>query len=554
MMSNRMFRSWACGGILFALSLLAPRSQAQGVPPETDAYAAILRQQAIEPRLESITGYLKGLSPTAENKKHLTALFMQLGGDDFARRELAMRQLIAMPVIGANDLATAIDSDESEIHLRAQQVAAARTNGNASSSVAVACFRTISRRKIAGASATVLEVLPLYQEEFVLSAAREALKVTSRVEDIPMLRAASQNGSIETRVAAIGALAAIAGDDARPNLATLVAEDSPRIKLAAARALADRGDRACLPPLVQLLSAPDARVRHASISTLRALTGRSSDYAAWLEPKSQATAIAQWEKWLTADASSATLNHPLRPADLEMGRTLICLYGKNEVVELDSAGHQTFAISEPGGCPWACQGLATGGRLVAMYSENLIVEYRPDGKERVRIPVPGGPMSVQRLDNGNTLVACNNGQKVVEVEDSGKVVWEVEMSGGPCDAARLDNGHTLVTLQNNNTVVEIDSAGKEIWKIEELHTPRSAMRLENGNTLICDLGSGKVIEYDPSGNEAWSQSNLTSPFGAQRLSDGTTVISDTQSIKEIDRGGKLVNEKEMASMGRVHRY
>src|SRR5258706_11677710 len=141
-MASRMFRFCAWGAFLFGLSLsVAPLSQAQAVPGESDAYAAILAQQAIEPRLESITGYLKSLTPTAENRQRLGTLFVQLGGDDFALRELAMRQLIAMPIIPATELAAATDSEESEIHLRAGQIIAARANGNASSSVAVACFR-----------------------------------------------------------------------------------------------------------------------------------------------------------------------------------------------------------------------------------------------------------------------------------------------------------------------------------------------------------------------------------------------------------------------------
>jgi hypothetical protein len=553
-MDCRMFRFRMWGIVFFASIGAMPSSRAQVLPPDTDGYASILAQQAIEPELPAITNYLKTLTPSDANHKVINSLILQLGSDDFVRRELATRQLISLPVISDRDLLAAIDNPDAEIRLRAGQILTARAAGNASSSVAIACFRTISRRKLTGAAPTLLEVLPLYNEEYVLAAGREALKATSRAQDLPLLRQAAMIGPVESRVAVVGALAAVGGDNARPQLLSLLSDNEPRVRLAVARVLADRGDRICLTPLVDLLSAHEARVRQGSISTLRALTGRPSDYAAWLEPQSQGAAIAQWQKWLAVDSAKAQLTYPLRAADLEMGRTLICLYGRNEVIELDAAGRQTFSISEPGGCPWACQGLPSGARLVAMYSSNTLVEYRPDGQERIRIPVPGGPMSVQRLDNGNTLVACNNAQKVVEVDDQGKLLWEVTMGGGPCDAVRLDNGHTLVTLQNTNIVVEIDSAGKELWKVEGLHTPRSASRLENGNTLVCDLGSGKVIEFDPSGTEAWSQADLTSPFGAQRLSDGTTVISDTQSIKEFDRAGKVISENKQQTLGRVHRY
>jgi hypothetical protein len=520
-----------------------------------DPYAAILAEHGITPDAAGIVGYLKGLTPAPENRKRVRTLIARLGDMDFAARELAARQLTAMPVVTADDLrAAAEDGDDAETRLRAAEVIAARASGNPSSSVAVACFRTIARKKLAGAAPAVLDVLPLYGEEFVLAAARDALRVTSRSTDVALLRRAGGGGCVEARVAAVGALAAVIRDDASSGLRPLLSDGNVRVRLAAARALADRGDRACLGALVDLLSAHDVRVRHASASLLRALTGHRTEYAAWLEPDTQEDAIRAWRRWVASSAATAELHYPVRSPEPETGRTLLCLYSKNEIVELDAAGRQTFSASEPGGCPWAAQGLPGGGRLVALYSTNTVVEYRPDGHERVRIPVPGGPMSVRRLDNGNTLVACNNAQKVVEVNDHGKILWELSAPGGPCDAMRLDNGHTLVTLQNANAVVEYDAAGRETWRVDGLRTPRSASRLDDGNTLVCDLGSGRVVEFDPSGSEAWSQGGFCSPFGAQRLACGTTLVSDTQSLKEIDRSGKVVSETKQPTLGRAWRY
>jgi hypothetical protein len=559
-----------CGALMIAaIALLRPASacaqqeivpaecpERQASPPavEADPYAAILAQQAIDPSRDAIVAYLQSLRPSEENRQFIAARIAELGSDHFERRELATRQLIALPVLPADDLRLAIEADGGEIGLRAQQVLAARSAGNPSASVAVACFRTITKKHLTGAAPALLDVLPLYGEEFVLAAGREALKVTCRPEDAALLRKAAHKASIETRVAAVGALAAVLGDQARAELLALLKDGESRVKLAAARALADHGDRACLGALIDLLAARDLRVRHASAGILRTLTGRASDYVAWLDPDTQADAIQDWQSWLAREGRTCPLHYPLRAADLELGRTLVCLYAKNQIVEFDSTGRQTFNVSEPGGCPWACQGLPTGGRLVALYSSNTVVEYRADGNQRTRIPVPGGPMSVQRLENGNTLVACNNAQKVVEVDDNGKIACEVALSGGPCDATRLENGHTLVTLQNANAVVEIDPRGREVWKVEGLRTPRSATRLENGNTLVCDLGSGRVIEFDARGEEVWSQAGFSSPFGAQRLIGGTTLVSDTAAIKEIDHDGKVIAEKRQSSLGRVFRF
>jgi hypothetical protein len=554
-----MLRNGFLTGIVLtgALAALAaqPAVAAPPPPPDGDPYAGGLAQQEIVPDLEGIVGYLKTLRPSPENRKVIASLIRQLGDDSFARRELAMRQLIALPVVPVEDLRRAADSGGGgELCLRARHVIVARSAGNASSAVAVACFRTITKKKLTGAAPAVLEALPLYAEEFALAAGRDALRATCGAGDADLIRRAARHGAAEARVAAVGALPAALGESSRAELTSLLNDAEARVKLAAARALADQGDRNALATLVELLSAKDVRVRQGSASTLRALTGRQSDFAPWVEPEAQADAIRAWQQWLSRDAGTAQLTYPIRPSNFEFGRTLICLYAKNEVIEVDAAGQQTFAASEAGGCPWAAQGLSSGGRLVAMYSSNTIVEYAADGKERVRIPVPGGPMSVQRLENGNTLVACNNAQKVAEVDESGKVVWEVAQSGGPCDAVRLENGNTLVTLQNSNAVVEVTPGGKEVWRVEGLHTPRSATRLENGNTLVCDLGGGRVIEYDHAGNEAWSQGGFSSPFGAQRLSNGSTLVSDTSAVTEIDREGKVLSEDKQPSLGRVHRY
>ncbi|HSI32019.1 MAG TPA: HEAT repeat domain-containing protein, partial [Tepidisphaeraceae bacterium] len=481
-----------------------------------DPYAALLAEQAIRADKEGLVGYLRSVQPTARNRVRTALLIEKLSAADFAERELAQRQLVGLPLIAAEDLAAAAASGDTELASRARAVIAARSTGSASASVGVACFRTIVKKKVEGAAPAVLEAMPLSAEEFVLAAARDAVRAAATRADVPALRRAAASAKLEARIAAVGALASVLEIKCESDVRPYLEDAEPRVRLAAARALADVGNRACLPALVDLLSAPDLRVRNAAATTLRALTGRTTDYVAWIDPAAQASALRAWRDWLAADAQTCALRYPLKATDAELGRTLVCLYARNEVVEFDASGRETFNVTEEGGCPWAAQGLANGHRLVALYSANTIVEYGHDGKAINRIPVPGGPMSVRRLDSGATLVACNNAQKVVEVSDAGKILWEVTLAGGPCDAVRLDNGNTLVTLQNSNAVVEVDPSGREVMKIENLHTPRSASRLDNGNTLVCDLGTGKVMEFDPAGKEVWSQAGFASPFGAQR--------------------------------------
>jgi len=213
---------------------------------------------------------LRDQRPDRAGMRKIALLIARLGADDFDVRERATRELIALPVVPLDDLRLAAVGGDGEVQLRAARVIGARSSGNAGSSAAVACFRTVARRNVRGLAPVILEALPFYSEEFVLAAGREALRATSGSGDAALLRrAARQAGPVEARVAAAGALAAVAKNAARGDLIALLDDGEPRVQLAAARGLADGGDRACLGALVELLSATDPRVRRTRLRSRR---------------------------------------------------------------------------------------------------------------------------------------------------------------------------------------------------------------------------------------------------------------------------------------------
>ena len=396
----------------------------------------------------------------------------------------------------------------------------------------------IRQQKTPGALPLILAAAPLLTEEYLLSAATFAVDSAATKEDSAALLEAVQKGSPQAQLLAIRAAARLAPDDARPVMAKLLPAGDERVRLAAARALANLGERKdVLETFVALLDSPTARIRSRSQQSLRGLTEQNINFPPEGKPEDRAVGITKWKEWLAGN-SEAKLKLPLLEQAVPLGRTLFVSQGQGTVLELDADNKERWRQTLPGPA-WGCQGLPNGHRLVAVYSHSLVIEYDDSGKEIWRKDrLPGPPYSVQRLDNGNTLVACADVNQLVEIAPDGSTTT-ISVQGRPMSAQRLENGNTLVALQQGNRVVEVDRAGKVVWEARTMNPPGHAVRLENGNTLVCLTYGRQVVEYDPAGkNVVWKTSvSLTNPYVAQRLPSGNTLVADHVGLHEIDAGG-----------------
>lgn len=211
----------------------------------------------------------------------------------------------------------------------------------------------------------------------------------------------------------------------------------------------------------------------------------------------------RWRQWLVANGISAELSFP-RPAGAGLadapplaGRTLVC--GSGRVVELDEEGNEAFEVKADG--PWACDVTVEGRRIIGEHGGRAIVEYDDEGQQVWAVRnLPGGPMSVRRLENGNTLVALSDANLVAEYDPQGKQAWTAKVAGRPCDARRLPDGRTLVAAHRANRIVELDARGQEVWVVEGIDDPQTAQRLPDGTTLVQEQG-GDLVELDAGGTE-----------------------------------------------------
>src|SRR5205085_2829086 len=106
---------------------------------------------------------------------------------------------------------------------------------------------------------------------------------------------ASKN--LNLRVAAVRGMGR-ADLKADAELRTLTGDAEPRLALAAAHTLAERGDRTALAALVRLTSATDERVRVRREQILRAWTGRDFGFNPFQDPAAQKERLARWTAWV----------------------------------------------------------------------------------------------------------------------------------------------------------------------------------------------------------------------------------------------------------------
>ncbi len=321
-------------------------------------------------------------------------------------------------------------------------------------------------------------------------------------------------------------------------------------ELARAADLARRGDRGCLEEFGALLAAQSPAVRRRSIAQLRHITGLWESEMPLVvddQPAARPEQLQSWRQWVAKEGLSAQLRFPQqREAEWAAGRpitgrTLVCRPARHDAVELDEAGKEVFTAATQAG--WACDITPEGHRLIGDHAGKAIVEYDAGGKEVWGVRnLPGGPMSVRRLDNGNTLVALSDANVVAEYDPEGRMAWSVRVEGRPCDARRLPDGTTLVAAHRADRIVELDAAGNEIWAAEGIEDPQSAQRLPSGNTLVAMSKPGVIREIDRTGRVVWQKQGFRVPLDAQRLPDGRTLVQEQPGdLVELDALGSEVS-------------
>ena len=520
--------------LLPILSVLAtlPAGVALTQAQTTDPYAAALHGADIGTSKEELSEYLLSLVPTEENEQHMAELVKQLGDESFLLREQAEVALSGMPNPPRELLQRAAQSDDPELRYRAKAILEKSRKGSAHG-VTYAVYGYIVHHEIKGLTFPILQYMPHSAEPSAFGLASQAVQATATKDDLDLLRRAIKRKYAPRRAVAVLALAKLKGMDAIDELLPLLEHEDTVVRLATAQALANLGERASIPVLIELLASEDVETRTRSIAILRMFTHEHFQYAAYQGEAERTAAMERWNTWFAEHGADAELHFPLKPMQRFHNRTLISQYPK-VLREIDAEGNELMR-ADGFQYAWGCHATADGIRVIADFSLKQLVEYDATGKEVLRLKdLPGPPADVRRLESGNFLLALAEANKVVEMDRKGNVLWSVEMQGRPTTANRLPNGNTLVNLQFAKRVVEIDPSGKVVWQLTGLSNALTAQALPNGNVLVCEMNQGLAVEFNRKGVAVWKQHGFHNACQAQRLPNGNTLVSDSDGLHEYN--------------------
>jgi HEAT repeat protein len=512
-------------------------------------YEQILREKRIEPTASGLLRYFKGLHPDEAYRQRAAQLIRDLGStESFAKREEAMAQLLVLPQPPREALTSATAGTDPEVRWRSQQIL--QTATVESDRVLYAALRVSGEKKLPGLTVELIRAVPLCDKPHLVYAVGEAMQAVARADDADALQGALKSKNLELRVAAAGALGKALGRKAADDLHKLMGDPQDKVKVAAARAVANVGDRRSLTALVELLSADDVNVRATAAVTLRALTDQDFAYAAYDTPNKRDAAIAKWKTWLAREGQTAKLNLPLKPLGAGIsylnGNTLLAFGYANKVVEYDSSEQEVWTFDVRGA--WSAEKMSNGNVLIASYTDSKVIQVSPD-KKVVWEYSCRGPLNARALPNGNILIAEYSGSRIVEVSPEKTVVWSFDLGGHGGDAHRLDNGNTLVS--GHGSVREVTPEGKTVW-MYGVGLCYGCQPLPSGNVLVCDYG-GKVQELNRDKTVVWQYDVQGPVIDAFRLPNGNTLITESQRFTEVTPDKKVIWSKTGCSQGRARR-
>lgn len=513
-------------------------------------YEKTLAGKNIKADSAGLNAYLSSLHPNEEQKKRAIELINVLGTEDsFSRREDAMAKLLVLPVLPTEELVAASKGGDPEIRWRARKIL--RLGKPESDRVLYAALKAIEDKAITGVTAELIRAIPLCDKPHLSYAARQALQAAAGPDDATLLRRELKNENVNVRVAVAAALGKSLKEKASKDLYEVLDDPEDQVSLAAARALANFGDRESLTALEKLLSSDDKLVQTSSVLALRGLTGERFGFSAHDEAKKRNESITKWNSWIETKGKTAKLTFPLRPFGTGIsylnGNTLLAFGGRNKVAEFDASGNEVWSFTTAQNT-WSAEKLANGNVLIAAHGQQQVIEVDRKGNTVWQYR-SNHPLNAKQLLNGNYLIAVWSGNQAIEVDPQKNIVWQYKTQSQCSDVHRLENGNTLVSEHQGN-VKEITPEGKVVWQYPT-KTCYGVQPLPNGNVIITNI-SGPVIEVTRDKQIVWEFSE-PGAVDAFRLPNGNTLITGNSRFIEVTRDKKIVWTKSGASYGTARR-
>jgi HEAT repeat protein len=408
-----------------------------------------------------------------------------------------------------------------------------------------AAARLLALRKPEGAAGVLLAYVPYADSDEMAEAIQDALPDLALLDGKPdpdVLKALADPVA-ERRMAAAEALAPYA--EQYEAVRKLFKDKDAEVRLRAALALANGGDKEAVPELIALLSeAPADRVWQAEDYLVRLAGDKKPDVSLGSNDESRKKARDAWATWWKDNGAKVAMLRR-EAAQRLLGYTLVLEQSKGRVLELDAAGKVRW---EFGGVNcWPMDARMIGGDRVLIAEQNFHRVTERDLKGNIKWTKAGvsQPINCERLRNGNTFIATRN--QLYEVDKDGKEVVHINRNQNYMMAAgRLRNG-TYAFVDNQHNCYVLDRTGKELKTFRIPIDPGGGNFYYNilptGGVLLGQYNMNKVIEVDKDGKKVL-EAKVTWPATCTKMPNGHILVAcmNNQKIVELDRGGKTVRE------------
>jgi len=449
---------------------------------------------------QPLLDFFKKHTVTDADRARLGELLLQLGDEDFDKREAASEQIEGFGVAAIGPLRQAERSGNPEV-LRRCERCLKNIEKVPTRTLASAAARLLGDLKPEGMTQILLNYLPLAEDDAVGDDVRFALS-TIAVRDgkpDPLLLQTLESKEAVKRSAAAEALTR-GGDAAlRDKMRQFMAKETDAdINLRIAIVLVTIAkNKSLVEPMIKLMAEVPVEAGWRAEEILVRMAGEKGPNTSLAADKpTRDKARDEWLKWWTANEKDVDL------AKLdEIERTL----GYTLVVEMDVRG--------------------TGGR---------VKEITPDGKVRWQITNVQFPTDALVLPGNRVLVAEQNTNRVSERDTAtGKEIWG-ETFQQPIGLSRLSNGNLVIV--GRHQVVEWDRNRKAITTITRPgYDIVAGAKLRNGQFAIYNQ-QGQIVTYDKDGKQVDTYATGRGNYNAtmQVLPNGKLIITQQRAVAEVD--------------------
>jgi hypothetical protein len=557
----RVFRPVAATLVALAVALAARAAEPDPLLAQDEQ---MLRDARVSTEGPALLTFFRERTLTEAQQARLTDLVKKLGDDDFDVREKSSADLVKAGRLAVPFLRPAARDRDAEVARRAADCLREIEQGG-DAVLTAAAARVLAARKPDGAAAVLLAYLPSAPDEAVEEAALAALASVGLRDGKPdpALVAALKDRDATRRAAAasvVGRAAAASRKAALP----LLEDAEPRVRFAAAAALAHAGEKSAVPALIALVEKGTPALAWQAEDLLFRIAGPDARLPA-LGPGNDAAGCRRaWDAWWKEKGDKVDLTK-LNLEEAERGITLICDVnggprGHGSVWECDRGGKVVWRCDDVNG-PIDAQVLPGGRVLIAERHAQRVTERDRKGTVLWETKTKADVVSCERLPNGNTFVATE--REVTEVSRDGKTVYSYAAENYIYSATRLRNGHILYA-HNKQGITELDGAGKVVRTVPFTHQGDGGgvwlgvELLPSGRFLVGVYGENKVVEIDGAGKRLWEAEVSTAVFPF-RLRGGNTLVpsADGNRVVEVNRDGKEVWSVRSEAGGRpfrVRRY